>query len=120
VEKIRELANLLQVGIEGYEEQSNILQQERLKFMKLSLTDGFGDTEETAEDSWLIHLKNIEETLHIRQQAIQQAVKDCAAQIRQEEEAEKDALGEVKRAPVEETPKQAVVEEIEKGGVDEA
>ncbi len=119
MEKIRELANLLQVGIEDYEEQSNLLQQERLKFMKLSLTDDFGDTEGASEDSWLIHLKNIEETLHTRRQAIRQAIRDCAAQIRQEEGAETTTPEAAKREQVEETPKQAAVEEVKKGEVDE-
>ena len=122
MEKIRELANLLEVGIQDYEDQSNMLQQERLKFMKLSLTEGFGDDEGTSEDSWLIHLKDIEETLHVRRQAIRQAIEDCTAQIRIEEEAENAAPKEVekKEKEEEETLKQAVVEELEEGEADES
>lgn len=120
MEKIRELANLLDVGIQDYEDQSNMLQQERLKFMKLSLMDNFGDDENSSEDSWLIHLKDIEETLHVRREAIRQAISDCAAQIRQEEEAERTTLESAQKEREEETLKQAAVEEVVKGEVDES
>jgi len=120
VERIRELANLLEAGIQDYEEQSNLLQQERLRFMKLSLTDNFGDDENSSEDSWLIHMKNIEETLYVRRVSIRQAIKECAEQIRQEEEAERAAPEEVQEIREEERLKQAAVEEVEKGEVDES
>jgi hypothetical protein len=91
VEKIRELSVLLQTGIEDYEEQQKTLQQERLKYMRLSLTNGFGDTEDTSQESWLIHLKDMEETLNVRRNALRQAVKDAAAEIVSQEQAEQAA-----------------------------
>ncbi|HIE29620.1 TPA: hypothetical protein EYP66_20305 [Candidatus Poribacteria bacterium] len=91
MEKIRELAVLLQTGIEDYEEQQKTLQQERLKYMRLSLTNGFGDTEDTSQESWLIHLKDIEETLNVRRNTMRQAIKDAAAEIVRQEQAEQAA-----------------------------
>ena len=91
MEKIRELSILLQTGIEEYEEQQKVLQQERLKYMRLSLTNGFGNTEDTSQESWLVHLKDIEETLNIRRNTMRQAIKDAAAEIVRQEQAEKAA-----------------------------
>ena len=88
MEKIRELSVLLQTGIEDYEEQQKTLQQERLKYMRLSLTDGFGETEDTSQESWLVHLKDIEETLNVRRNTMRQAIKDAAAEIVRQEQAE--------------------------------
>ena len=42
LEKIRELVALLQAGIEEYDDQLKLLQKERLKFLRLSITDEFG------------------------------------------------------------------------------
>ena len=42
MEKIRELISLLESGIEDYDAQLKVLQAERLKYIRLSMTDGFG------------------------------------------------------------------------------
>jgi membrane-associated HD superfamily phosphohydrolase len=91
VEKIRELSILLQTGIEEYEEQQKLLQQERLKYMRLSFTNGFGNTEDTSQESWLVHLKDMEETLNIRRSTMRQAIKNAAAEIVRQEQAEQAA-----------------------------
>ena len=91
MEKIRELSMLLQTGIEEYEEQQKVMQQERLKYMRLSLTNGFGDTESNSQESWLVHLKEIEETLNVRRNSLRQAIKDAAADIVRQEQTEQAA-----------------------------
>ena len=88
MEKIRELSILLQTGIEEYEEQQKTMQQERLKYMRLSLTDAFGDTEDTSQESWLVHLKDMEETLNVRRNTLREAIKDAAAEIARQEQTE--------------------------------
>ena len=85
MEKIRELSILLTTGIQEYENQLKILQEERLKFLRLSMTDGFGDTEGATKESWLLHLKDLEDTLHIRLRAMRQAVRNSAEAIQAED-----------------------------------
>ena len=87
MEKIRELSTLLTTGITEYETQLRVLQEERLKFLRLSLTDAFGGEEGTTKESWLIHLKDIEDTLHIRLQALRQAVCNAAAEMQENDSA---------------------------------
>ena len=99
MEKIRELSILLRTGIEEYEEQQKVLQQERLKYMRLSLTSGFGNTEDTSQESWLVHLKDMEETLNVRRNTMRQAIKNAAAEIVRHEQAEQAAA---KKAAAEE------------------
>ena len=91
MEKIRELSILLQTGIDEYEEQQKMLQQERLKYMRLSLTSAFGDTEDNSQESWLVHLKDVEETLNVRRNSMRQAIKNAAAEIVRQEQAEQAA-----------------------------
>ncbi len=91
MEKIRELSMMLQTGIDEYEEQQKMMQQERLKYMRLAVTNTFGDTENDSRDSWLLHLRDMEETLNTRRNVLRQAIKDAAAEIIQEEEVEKAA-----------------------------
>lgn len=86
MEKIRKLATMLQAGIEDYEKQMKLLQEERLKFLRLSITDGFGNTEDTSRESWLLHMKNIEDQLKVRVEAMQKAILDVAAEIQTEKE----------------------------------
>lgn len=78
MEKIRELSALLQAGIEEYDEQLKTLQQERLKYIRLSVTDGFGDTEVDSKNSWLLHLQQLEESLGVRLTGIRQAIQNAA------------------------------------------
>ena len=81
MEKIRELVTLLQAGIEDYEHQLRTLQQERLKFIRLSITNGFGADENTSKDSWLLHLKQLEDSLDVRLDALRRAIKSAADEI---------------------------------------
>jgi hypothetical protein len=81
MEKIRELASMLQVGIEEYEKQLKVLQEERLKYIRLSRTDGFGASEGDSKDSWLLHLKGLEESLEVRVGALRQVIKEAAADV---------------------------------------
>lgn len=89
MERIRKLSTMLQAGIEDYENQMKLLQEERLKFLRLSITDSFGTTEDTSRESWLLHLKGIEDRLKVRVDAMQKAILDAAAEIRAEEKEEK-------------------------------
>lgn len=78
MEEIRELTTLLESGIQEYEEQLKALQSERLKYIRLSMTDGFGKDEGQSKDSWLLHLKQLEDSLEVRVRALKQAVVELA------------------------------------------
>ena len=87
MEKIRELITLLESGVEDYEEQMKILQTERLKYIRLSMTDGFGTEEGDSKESWLLHLKQLEDSLGLRLNSIRQAIVETARDIQKEESA---------------------------------
>ena len=87
MEKIRELISLLESGIEDYDAQVKVLQSERLKYIRLSITDGFGTEEGDSKDSWLLHLKQLENSLTLRRRTLQQAIVEAAADIQKEENA---------------------------------
>ena len=87
MEKIRELISLLESGIEDYDTQMKVLQTERLKYIRLSMTNGFGEEEGDSKQSWLLHLKQLEDSLKLRQNSIQQAVREAAEDIQKEENA---------------------------------
>ena len=87
MEKIRELIVLLESGVEDYDAQMKILQSERLKYIRLSMTDGFGTEEGDSKESWLLHLKQLEDTLTLRRKSIRQAIKETAEDIQKEESA---------------------------------
>ena len=87
MEKIRELITLLESGVEDYDAQMKVLQTERLKYIRLSITDGFGTDENDSKDSWLLHLKQLEDSLALRRRTIQQAIVETAEDIQKEEKA---------------------------------
>ena len=87
MEKIRELISLLESGVEDYDEQMKILQTERLKYIRLAMTDGFGSEEGDSKESWLLHLKQLEDSLTIRVKSIRQAIVEAARDIQKEETA---------------------------------
>jgi len=89
MERIRKLSTMLQAGIEDYEKQMKLLQEERLKYLRLSITNNFGTTADTSRESWLLHLKNIDDQLKIRIEAMQKAILDAATEIQAEKEDEK-------------------------------
>ncbi len=84
MEKIRELASLLETGIEDYDAQVKVLQTERLKYIRLAMTDGFGTAEGDSKDSWLLHLKQLEDSLALRRDTIRQAIQETAADMQGE------------------------------------
>jgi hypothetical protein len=86
IEKIRELSSLLNVGLADYDQQQKILQEERLKFIRLSITDGFGDDENSSREAWLLHLKQLEDNLNVRLEAMRRAIIDAARELRGPEE----------------------------------
>ncbi len=86
MEKIRELATLLASGIEDYDAQVKVLQTERLKYIRLAMTDGFGTAEGESKDSWLLHLKGLEDSLKHRRNALRQAILMAGEDIGKEEE----------------------------------
>jgi hypothetical protein len=81
LDKIRELVIMLQTGIEDYEKQLKALQEERLKYIRLSITNGFGADENSSKESWLIHLKQLEDSLEVRLNALKQAIKEAIDDI---------------------------------------
>ena len=85
MEKIRELITLLESGVEDYDEQMKILQTERLKYIRLAMTDGFGTEEGASKESWLLHLKQLEDSLALRLKSIRQAIVDTARDMQKEE-----------------------------------
>ena len=87
MEKIRELITLLESGVEDYDAQMKVLQSERLKYIRLSITDGFGTEEGDSKESWLLHLKQLEDSLALRRRTIQQAIVETAEDIQKEEKA---------------------------------
>ena len=87
MEKIRELITLLESGVEDYDAQLKVLQSERLKYIRLSITDGFGTEEGDSKESWLLHLKQLEDSLALRRRTIQQAIVETAEDIQKEENA---------------------------------
>ncbi|MYA68764.1 hypothetical protein F4009_08890 [Candidatus Poribacteria bacterium] len=87
MEKIRELITLLESGVEDYDTQMKVLQTERLKYIRLSITDGFGTEEGDSKESWLLHLKQLEDSLALRRRTIQQAIVETAEDIQKEENA---------------------------------
>lgn len=86
MEKIRELATLLASGIEDYDAQVKVLQTERLKYIRLAMTDGFGTEEGESKDSWLLHLKGLEDSLMRRRNALRQAILMAGEDIGKSEE----------------------------------
>jgi len=87
LEKIRELISLLESGVEDYDTQLKVLQAERLKYIRLSMTDGFGTEEGDSKESWLLHLKQLEDSLTLRRDSIRQAIQQTAEDIQKEENA---------------------------------
>ena len=87
MEKIRELISLLESGIEDYDAQVKVMQSERLKYIRLSITDSFGKEENDSKESWLLHLKQLEDSLTLRRNTIRQAIVDTARDIQKEENA---------------------------------
>lgn len=85
MEKIRELISLLESGIEDYDAQMKVLQTERLKYIRLSITDGFGTEEGDSQQSWLLHLKQLEDSLNLRRSSLRQAIREAADAIQKEE-----------------------------------
>ena len=87
MEKIRELSTLLESGIEDYDAQMKVLQTERLKYIRLSITEGFGAEENDSQQSWLLHLKQLEDSLSLRLKSMRQAIRKAADTLQQEENA---------------------------------
>ena len=83
MEEIRDLATLLESGIADYDDQLKILQSERLKYIRLSMTNGFGADEDASKESWLLHLKQLEDSLALRLRALKQAIVDSAISFQQ-------------------------------------
>lgn len=84
MEKIRRLYLLLKAGIEDYEETVKTLQQERLKYLRLSMTDSFGADDNSSRASWLGHLKAQEMGLTTRLDALRQAVVNAAIEVQED------------------------------------
>ena len=85
MEQIRELASLLESGIADYDEQLKALQTERLKYIRLQMTNGFGTGDGESKDSWLLHLKQMEDSLDLRLKSLKRAIQDSASSFQQSE-----------------------------------
>lgn len=91
MEEIRELATLLESGIAEYDDQLKTMQSERLKYIRLSMTNGFGKADGDSKESWLLHLKQLEDSLSLRLRALKQAIVDSALSFQQSEAAKPEA-----------------------------
>ncbi len=87
MEKIRELITMLESGIEDYDAQMKVLQTERLKYIRLSITESFGAEENDSQQSWLLHLKQLEDSLNLRLNTMRQAIREAADAMQKEEGA---------------------------------
>ena len=96
MEEIRELATLLESGIADYDDQLKILQSERLKYIRLSMTNGFGKEDDDSKESWLLHLKQLEDSLSLRLRALKQAIVDSALSFQQSQQPEAEKPEEKK------------------------
>ena len=81
MEKIRELSSLLQAGNDEYDKQLKVLQQERLKYIRLSVSDSFGKTDGDSKNSWLLHLQQLEASLDVRLVSMREAVRLAAKSL---------------------------------------
>ena len=90
MEKIRELITLLESGVEDYDAQMKILQAERLKYIRLAMTEGFGTEEGDSKESWLLHLKQLEDSLTLRLNSIRQAIIDTARDMQKARDIQKE------------------------------
>ena len=81
MEKIRELSSLLQAGVDEYDKQLKVLQQERLKYIRLSVSDSFGKTDGDSKNSWLLHLQQLEASLDVRLVSMREAVRLAAKSL---------------------------------------
>ena len=102
MEEIRELATLLESGIAEYDEQLKILQSERLKYIRLSMTNGFGAEDGDSKDSWLLHLKQLEDSLALRRRVLKQAIVDSALSFQQPEGQQPEGQQPERKKPEEE------------------
>ena len=84
MEKIRELITMLESGIEDYDAQMKVLQTERLKYIRLSITESFGSEEGDSQQSWLLHLKQLEDSLNLRLNTMRQAIREAADAMQKE------------------------------------
>ena len=75
----------MESGIAEYDEQLKALQAERLKYIRLQMTDGFGTGEGETKDSWLLHLKQLEDSLEIRLNSLKRAIQNSASSFQQSE-----------------------------------
>lgn len=81
IERIRELASLLNAGLEDYDKHMKVLQEERLKFLRLSITNGFGEDENSSREAWLLHLKKLEDALNVKLEAMKRAILEAAEEL---------------------------------------
>ena len=95
MEKIRRLVSLLDSGIDDYEDASATLQEERLKYLRLSITNAFGVDENTSRASWLAHLQSLENSLNSRLNAIRQAIVNAGMDMQPELDEGIRALAEL-------------------------
>ena len=77
----------MESGIEDYDDQMKVLQTERLKYIRLSISEGFGTEEGDSQQSWLLHLKQLEDSLALRLSSLRQAIREAADVIQKEEGA---------------------------------
>ena len=95
MEKIRRLVSLLGVGMDDYDEASATLQEERLKYLRLSITNAFGVDENTSRASWLAHLQSLENSLNSRLNAMRQAIVNAGVDMQPELDQGIRALAEL-------------------------
>jgi len=82
--RIHHLCKSLAESLEDYEARVQVYLKEEIKFLRLCLKDGFGHSEHDSKEAWENHLKQFEDSLAERVEAMNQLVIETAAEIEAE------------------------------------
>ncbi len=81
MEKIRQLAKFLQHGIETHDSYVETLIEERMKYMRLAMSNGFEEEGEQSKESWLTHLQALDARIDVHLNAMRQSIANAARSI---------------------------------------
>lgn len=81
MEKIRQLAKFLQHGIEAHDSYVETLIEERTKYMRLAISNGFEDEGEQSRESWLSHLQALKNRIDVHLNAMRVSIVNDARAI---------------------------------------
>ena len=81
MEKIRHLAKFLKHGIKTHDKYVQTLIEERTKYMRLAISDGFEDEGEQSKESWLEHLQALKARVDVHLNAMRVSIVNDARAI---------------------------------------